>query len=52
MTNQSFGCGELYPAVGDALLWWNVDEDGVEDPRTLHAGVGRCKLDPRLKAID
>ena len=26
------------PRVGDAVLWWNVDDDGKEDPRTLHAG--------------
>ena len=22
----------------DAVLWWNVNESGVEDPATLHAG--------------
>ena len=22
----------------EAVLWWNVDEGGAEDPRTLHAG--------------
>lgn len=26
------------PKVGDALLWWNVDENGAEDFKTLHAG--------------
>ena len=24
--------------VTDAVLWWNVNESGVEDPATLHAG--------------
>ena len=26
------------PRVGDAVLWWNVDENGKEDSKTLHAG--------------
>ena len=26
------------PRVGDAVTWWNVDEDGKEDFKTLHAG--------------
>ena len=26
------------PRVGDAVIWWNVDEDGKEDFKTLHAG--------------
>ena len=25
-------------AFTDAVLWWNVNENGVEDPATLHAG--------------
>ena len=25
-------------ASGDAVLWWNVDENGKEDSKTLHAG--------------
>lgn len=25
-------------AFTDAVLWWNVNESGVEDPATLHAG--------------
>ena len=24
--------------VTDAVLWWNINESGVEDPATLHAG--------------
>jgi prolyl 4-hydroxylase len=26
-------------AAGDALVFWNVDDEGKPDPRTLHAGV-------------
>jgi prolyl 4-hydroxylase len=26
------------PRKGDALLWWNLKEDGKEDVMTLHAG--------------
>jgi prolyl 4-hydroxylase len=26
------------PKKGDALLWWNLTEDGREDVMTLHAG--------------
>ena len=26
------------PRVGDAVLWWNVKDDGKEDAMTLHAG--------------
>jgi prolyl 4-hydroxylase len=26
------------PRVGEAVLWWNIKEDGKEDAGTLHAG--------------
>ena len=30
------------PRKGDALLWWNLTEDGREDVMTLHAGEPVC----------
>lgn len=31
-------CWGFEPRVGEAVLWWNINEAGKEDPGTLHAG--------------
>ena len=36
-TLRLYGWG-FEPRVGDAVLWWNVKENGKEDLGTLHAG--------------